>query len=140
VDELLLRFQIPSREGEILAAADRLLDALARAGFVAPRGAPRLKLALIELVTNAIEHGNRFDERKLVTIEARARADRARVSVADEGPGVPPQVLDRHLDEVALSSKRGRGISLVKRILGARPVLNEARNEVTIEFDRELFQ
>ena len=136
---LPLFLAIPSREGEILGAADRVLEALAAAGF-AGRGAPRLKLALIELITNAIEHGNRFDEKKTVRISARASGDRAEVTIADEGPGLDASALDRELAEVALGAKRGRGISIVRRILRERPTLNAAGNEVTIAFDRELFR
>lgn len=139
MDAVPLVFEVESREGEILGAADRAIAALAAVGFVG-RGAPRLKLALIELVTNAIEHGNRFETGKRVTVAVRTEGERARVSIADEGPGLGPGALDRDLESVELTSKRGRGISIVKRILGARPTLNAAGNEVTIEFDRELFR
>lgn len=134
-----LEFAIASKETEIVPAADRAVDALRAAGFVGDRGAPRLKLAVIELVTNAIEHGNRFDPKKRVRIVVRARGKRASITIGDEGPGLDPAILDRDLGDVALSSKRGRGLSLVKKVLGARPALNAARNEVTIAFDREMF-
>jgi anti-sigma regulatory factor (Ser/Thr protein kinase) len=140
-DPLPLTFRIPSREAEILGAADRVLAALGKAGLVGPRGAPRLKLALIELITNAVEHGNRFDPQKAVTVTATASKDgrRGRVTIADEGAGLDARLLERDLDDIDLSAKRGRGLSLVKRILGAPPALNEARNAVTIEVEQGRF-
>jgi anti-sigma regulatory factor (Ser/Thr protein kinase) len=134
----LLEIRLPSRETEILGAADRTLEAVRRAGF-AGEGAPRLKLAIVELVSNAIEHGNDFDPLKLVTVRVRRAGARLLISVADEGSGLDPRAVDRDLDRIALEQKRGRGLGLVKKIVGAPPAVNEARNEVTIAFERERF-
>src|SRR5207247_2286901 len=86
-EEELLEIRVASREAEILGAADR---------------APRLKLALVELVQNAVEHGNAFDPRKLVTVRVRRAGRRLLISVADEGRGLDPGAVDQDLEEVAL--------------------------------------
>lgn len=138
MEPIPLFFSIPSREAEILPAAERAIAALRAAGLVG-RGAPRLKLALIELLTNAIEHGNGFDEGRRVTVAVRAEGPRVAVTVGDEGRGIAPHELDRELDAVPIEEKRGRGLSLVKRIVGSRPVLGAGGREVTIEFERERF-
>jgi anti-sigma regulatory factor (Ser/Thr protein kinase) len=131
--------RVPSREDAILPAADRVIAFVREQGF-AGRGEPRLKLALIELITNAMDHGNRFDPTRSVTVRARlVGSERLRIGIADEGPGIDPAVLDRDLDDVALTAKRGRGLGLVKRILGAAPRLAGDRNELILEFGRGLF-
>ena len=135
-DETLAAISIESRESEILATAERAIEAVRAAGF-ASRGEPRLKLVLIELLANAIEHGNRFDPEREVSVTVRRRGDRLAVSICDQGPGFDDRLLDRDLDAVAVESKRGRGLGLVKKILGATP--KAAGGEVTIEFDRARF-
>ncbi len=137
--DVLAEIRVASEERAILGTADLALAAVRDAGF-SGRGEPRLKLAIIELLTNAIEHGNGFDAAKAVTVAVRRDGpDRLLVTIADEGPGLDPRRLERDLAQVDLSAKRGRGHSLVKKILGAPPRLNARGNEVTIAFDRERF-
>lgn len=136
---LAFEVRAPSREEEILPLAERTLAEARRLGFVG-RGEPRLKLALIELITNAMDHGNGFDPAKVVTVSGRKRpGKRLAIAIADEGKGLDPALLDRDLEEVALTAKRGRGLGIVKRILGSRPSLNARGNEIAIEFPRDLF-
>lgn len=134
----IFEIRIPSLEREILPAADKVLAAVRAAGFAGPRGEPRLKLALIELLTNAVEHGNAFDAAKSVRIAVSRAGERARIAVCDEGRGVPPEKLARDLEDVDLESKRGRGFALVKKILGAPAVLGPGAC-VAIEFERGRF-
>jgi anti-sigma regulatory factor (Ser/Thr protein kinase) len=135
-EETLATLRIESREAEILPVVERALEAVRAAGF-AGRGEPRLKLALIELVANAIEHGNRFDPERAVTVSVRRRGERLLVAIADEGPGFDPARRARDLDEVDVSAKRGRGLGLVMRILGEPP--RAEGSEVVIGFDKGRF-
>jgi len=138
--DLLLERDVASLEREILPLADAALLAAHEAGFTGERGEPRLKLALIELITNAMEHGNLFDATRRVRLRVRrATKDRLEVTIADEGPGPSPERLERDLDDVALESKRGRGLGLVKRILGAPATAGERPGEVVIAFERGRF-
>ncbi len=135
----ILAFSIPAVESEILPAADRAIAALRSAGFVG-RGESRLRLALTELLSNAVEHGCRFDPRKRVSVEVRARpGGRAAVTIADEGPGLDPRAVDRDVEAIPFSEKRGRGLALVKRIVGAAPAVGAPRNKISIEFDSARF-
>jgi anti-sigma regulatory factor (Ser/Thr protein kinase) len=149
-EDLPVRFRFPSREDEILGAAERALAAARALGFAGDRGAPRLKLALIELIGNAIEHGNRFDPDRTIEIAVEGVGgaaggrlpERLRIAVADEGPGFDPARLERDVADVPLEAKRGRGLSIVKRILGRRPDIGRdasGRFAVAIEFGRESF-
>jgi anti-sigma regulatory factor (Ser/Thr protein kinase) len=138
LEQPFFEIRIPSVEREILPAADQVLGAVRAAGFAGPRGEPRLKLALIELLTNAVEHGNGFDAAKFITVTVSRDSERARIAVFDEGAGVPPGKLARDLEDVDLESKRGRGFALVKKILGAPAVVGPGPC-VALEFDRPRF-
>ena len=103
-----------------------------------------LSMSLREGVNNAILHGNRKDEAKLVEVLFVLHPDRLEVRIRDEGPGfdpsqlpdpVAPQNLYRasgrgvflmrnYMDEVDLSAagRRGGEIRLIKWLPGAAPV------------------
>ncbi|RME74667.1 MAG: ATP-binding protein [Planctomycetota bacterium] len=138
--ETLLRFTIPSDDAAVLPAVERILEAVQRAGYVG-EGRARLKVALVELVRNAIEHGNRFDPERAVAfeIEREEAARRIAITVRDEGAGLDPERLERRLEDVAFGSRRGRGLAMVQRILGGYPAVQVRGNAVTIRFGPERF-
>lgn len=76
-----------------------------------------LKLALVEGVTNAMEHGNRWDARLAVAIQVEMTADRLRVSIADQGPGFQVSALPDPTCEEQLICERGRGVFLMRAIM-----------------------
>jgi anti-sigma regulatory factor (Ser/Thr protein kinase) len=139
-DAPLASFSIPSDDAEVLPAAERALSVVRDAGFLGGEAA-RLKVALVELLRNAMEHGNRFDPDRRVTVTVRQEAggDRLAVTVADEGPGLAPERLDQRLEDVAFDSRRGRGLGMVHRILGGYPAIEARGSAVTIRFGRERF-
>jgi CheY-like chemotaxis protein len=76
-----------------------------------------LKLALVEGVTNAMEHGNRWDERLSVTVQVEMTSDRLQVSITDQGPGFDQRALPDPTREEHLICERGRGIFLMRAIM-----------------------
>ena len=66
------------------------------------------ELALSEIVTNAVVHGE-----PPIVVEVRATVDRLLVSVADAGPALP------HADETHLDATGGRGLAIVAAVAGA---------------------
>lgn len=73
-----------------------------------------MRLALEEALSNAVKHGNRFDPDKKITVSACLGADRADITVADEGEGFDPGgVPDPTVDE-NLEKPSGRGIMLMR--------------------------
>lgn len=73
-----------------------------------------IMLALEEAIVNAIKHGNQFDIRKSVYIEADVTAQSTRITVEDEGPGfdrcsVPDPRARENLEKCS-----GRGILLIE--------------------------
>lgn len=91
-----------------------------------PRLVEDLRLALEEMIHNAIEWGNRYQESKQVRVAYCIFADRIVVKVEDEGEGfVPDDLEDPSIDPIAHSKRRrqdgkrpgGYGIHLVKAVM-----------------------
>lgn len=84
------------------------------AGDPAVMGDPaQLELMLINLVDNAIRHSPR---RAVVTVSAGLAGERARLEVADQGPGIPPAeraaIFDRYFQGSESKNPRVGGIGL----------------------------
>ncbi len=101
--------------------------------------ADALQRVLVNLVVNAAEAAPR-DSTISVRVE-RAPAQRIRVHVLDEGPGLPPEVLDRIFDPFFTTKAHGTGLGLTiaHRLVDAQGGRLTARNrpgggaEFTIE-------
>lgn len=72
----------------------------------------RISFMLRELINNAVEHGNQFDEEKEVHVQVIQDEEKMSFGVKDEGPGfeltVLEQIPDQHL------RVRNRGIILIR--------------------------
>lgn len=74
-------------------------------------------LLLSEAVDNAIQHGNRYDPDKTVSVEINISNTEIRVSVSDDGEGFDPRQLpDNPLKEENLLKPGGRGIFLIEEL------------------------
>ncbi len=76
-----------------------------------------LKLALTEGITNAMEHGNRWDPEQTVSLQIEASRERLEVTIGDRGPGFDFRELPDPTEEGNLLCERGRGIFLMRAIL-----------------------
>ncbi|QTA77951.1 Sensor histidine kinase, PAS domain-containing [Desulfonema limicola] len=118
-----------------------------------------LKIALFEIVLNAIEHGNLeiteykndpdfYDTREYwelfnkrmasddygsrqINIECFFNAGQVELIVEDSGPGFNPEDLDDPFDETNISKPSGRGIALAKMNVD-RLIFNTRGNKVTL--------
>jgi anti-sigma regulatory factor (Ser/Thr protein kinase) len=97
----------------------RILDEVrnaVRRGRVIPRiSGEELTLIVDEAVTNAMEHGNRWDGSKTVSVTVFADETTLHIVIEDQGDGFD---FRNHKSEFAkgnLLSQRGRGISLIRR-------------------------
>jgi serine/threonine-protein kinase RsbW len=75
-----------------------------------------LLLLASEAVTNGIEHGNKYDETKKVTVTYECDDGRALISVTDEGNGFSPEDVADPLAAEQLYADRGRGLFLMEQI------------------------
>jgi len=76
----------------------------------------RITLLISEAATNAMEHGNRFDVTKQVTIDLAVGADAVTATICDQGGGFVPEAVDDPLREENLLREGGRGLFLMQRL------------------------
>jgi two-component sensor histidine kinase len=91
-----------------------------------------LYLVIDEALTNAMEHGNRWDAGKRVKVKVTKYPDLLHVYIADEGEGF--DIRNTLLDNSSVKSlkPRGRGLYIVRQF--CKPGWNEKGNEIDLEF------
>lgn len=75
------------------------------------------KIALVEALTNAMEHGNKLDPAKLVHIKAEFSHDRAVFEIRDEGEGFDFEALPDPTKKENLFRPRGRGVFMMRQFM-----------------------
>ncbi len=108
--------RLPSRieaVNEAAASVARLLQDLGTTDDVSFA----VDIAIREAVTNAVLHGNKLDETKLVEIQVKVSSEAVELLVHDEGKGFKPEeVPDPTAAENILKSS-GRGIFLIRNFM-----------------------
>lgn len=90
-----------------------------------------IKMAIHEMIINAIEHGNQFASDKKVTTEISIADNYCRVVIIDEGPGFDyKSCLNKDLYSQE-NQERGRGIAMTKKIVDGI-FYNQAGNKVCL--------
>lgn len=85
-------------------------------GRVIPRiSGEELTLIIDEAVTNAMEHGNRWDGNKTVSVSVWADETMLHIAIEDQGDGFDFRNHKSDFVKGNLLSQRGRGISLIRR-------------------------
>jgi anti-sigma regulatory factor (Ser/Thr protein kinase) len=110
-DEVELR--IPSQL-RFLALVDAAVQAVAGDFGWPPDDVNNLGTSAIEAASNAMEHGNRFADDKVVVLRIRTGAHGVEIDVEDQGPGFDPRPYERELSADDLLKLRGRGIFIMR--------------------------
>lgn len=112
MEELVL----PSRLEE-LERVDEASLRCARESGLDEGGSTEVAIAVVEAVTNAIMHGNRQDESKLVRVTYACGPGRIRVVVHDEGDGFDVACLLDPTDPERCMRCSGRGIYIMRYVM-----------------------
>ena len=126
---------IPSVSEKVADVAEKISAVLER--FLPDETARfDVRLAVQEAVMNAVEHGNKNDNRKRVTVEYTVDDEKVGVTVTDEGSGFNPETVPDPTLEENLLKERGRGLFLIRNLVD-RAYHNERGNQITmIKFRR----
>jgi serine/threonine-protein kinase RsbW len=127
---------LPSRRGAHLTAMSEILAHLAELGWE-PRDLFGIEMALEESLSNAIRHGNRYDESKHVIVDCKASSQRFWLRVQDEGPGFRPERVPDCTAEENLERPGGRGLALMDAFMSSVEY-NDCGNCVTMEKERSV--
>jgi serine/threonine-protein kinase RsbW len=93
----------------------------------------KILVSTLEAVNNAIVHGNKAIESKIVEIEFSYGRKILKVSVSDEGPGFKPKEVPDPTKPENIENLSGRGVFLMSR-LADEIEFNERGNKVTMSF------
>jgi serine/threonine-protein kinase RsbW len=90
-----------------------------------------LRVALAEVLGNAIAYGNREDPRRVVRVRVEVRRDTVRVHVTDEGAGFDPAAVPDPTLPERLEREDGRGLYVVRRLVD-EVAFNDKGNSVCL--------
>lgn len=94
----------------------------------------RVRLCFQEVVTNAVKHGNQYDENKKVFIRRVYENHKLVFYIQDEGTGFDFNHIDNPLDEKNIEKQNGRGVFLVKQ-LSCHSEYNMMTKTMKLEFN-----
>ncbi len=89
---------------------------LAKKHRISPELYPNILISLTEAVNNAIRHGNRSNENKVVHIGYKKNGDSLRFTISDEGNGFDYNKLPDPTCPENLLKCGGRGVFLMKEL------------------------
>ncbi|QDT16911.1 ATP-binding protein [Alienimonas californiensis] len=127
---------IPSDTEAGMAAQNRILKSLERLGYT-ERDLFGMRLALEEALVNAIKHGNKRSEDKVVRVMCQLDEESARVVIRDQGEGFDPGDVPDPTAEENLDRPCGRGIMLMRSFMTEVTYADSGR-EVTLVKDRTI--
>lgn len=127
----ITQLEVPSRFEFIRELISQITQSAICVGYAQHDLDNNLKLALVEALTNAMEHGNRWDENRLVRLEADLTSDCLKVTIEDQGPGFDACSLPDPTCGEQLLSERGRGVFLMRAIMD-EVIYNPAGNRLTL--------
>ena len=111
-----IELRFPS-DPSVLEPVQQIIEAVGRSADVEDDELSSLSVAVVELVKNAMEHGNQNDPEKLVTVSLSIFPNRIRFMIDDEGTWEPEKALGFNPGEGdELLSTRGRGILIARNL------------------------
>ncbi len=111
-----IEFELPSAISPMHVVLDYLMKRVEKLGVISPEQS-NLFIALDEAFVNAVKHGNKFDEQKLVRISAEVSSKEARFTIEDEGEGFDVNNIPDPLDPANLFKTSGRGVLFIYNIM-----------------------
>jgi serine/threonine-protein kinase RsbW len=102
---------------ESIDCAETAVLEVARRGGLRESTLEHIGLAVHEVVTNAIVHGNGSNARKKVVVKVSRTPDELRILISDQGNGFDPDCLLDPLSPQGLLEGSGRGIYLARTFM-----------------------
>jgi serine/threonine-protein kinase RsbW len=117
---------------ENLRKVEKLVDELSSEYNISADIYGNILIAALEAANNAILHGNKLDENKLVNINVRIDTEKLKIKIDDEGNGfdyknVPDPTAPENIENV-----NGRGIFLMEKLSDH---IEFTRNGATVELE-----
>jgi anti-sigma regulatory factor (Ser/Thr protein kinase) len=93
-----------------------------------------LYLSLDEAITNAMEHGNKWDVHKTIHVAVYADDREIHILITDQGKGFDTREIEGQLQKRDILSSRGRGIFIINQF--CQITWNKKGNQVDLHIKR----
>lgn len=130
------RFSL-SQRSEVPPTRDKIIASLRELGYP-QRDLFAVRLAINEALVNAIEHGNKRDRRKKVTVAYRVDPQKAEITVTDQGAGFDPTTVPDCTADENLCKTCGRGIALMRGFMDVVEFLGKGNVVRLVKFRSDL--
>ncbi len=111
-----IEIRLPS-DSSVLETLQLIVEAIGRSAEVEEDDLSLLSIAVVELTKNAMEHGNKSNPEKLVTISFNIFPNRLQFMIDDEGSWEPEKALGFNPGEgEELLLTRGRGVLIARNL------------------------
>ena len=114
--ETTTELSLPSSIDTVATAAAAVAEFVGRIG-ISDEAAFGIDMAVREAVTNAVLHGNRQDEKKVVDISLKSSPEAVEISVHDQGPGFNPEEVPDPTTQENILKSSGRGIFFMRTFM-----------------------
>jgi serine/threonine-protein kinase RsbW len=109
-----LHIEIPSQIKFIKGIAHNIIQEAKMMGYNEKELKDKMPVTIDEAVTNAIKHGNKFDENKKVKIQVDIDIEKIKIVVSDEGSGFKVDEVPDPTDPNHFLKMSGRGIFFMR--------------------------
>ena len=114
--ETTTELSLPSSIDTVATAAAAVAEFVGRIG-ISDEAAFGIDMAVREAVTNAVLHGNRQDEKKVVDISLKSSPEAVEIRVHDQGPGFNPEEVPDPTTQENILKTSGRGIFFMRTFM-----------------------
>ena len=126
---------LPSRIGAVNEAAGEVARILGNLG-ASEQLMFGIDMAIREAVTNAVVHGNKQDDSKIIRVDIKSSPEEIEISVRDEGAGFnPTEVPDPTMAENIMKTS-GRGIFFMRNFVDEVEWLNPPGGGTTVKMTK----
>ncbi len=122
---------LETREIQVHSANVQVLRRLAPDLPVTNADADQIEQVLANLMTNAIQALDNHLGKRVIEVTTEKRGDKIRIAVADSGPGIPLQILDRIFDPFFTTKGPGKGTGLGLSICYS--IMEEHKGKIWVE-------
>jgi serine/threonine-protein kinase RsbW len=129
--------RLPSRIEAVSEAAAAVSEFMSRLG-IDERVAFGIDMAVREAVTNAVLHGNKLDEAKVVDLKLRNSPEAFEIIVHDQGPGFNPNDIPDPTKEENILKTSGRGIFFMRNFMDTVDWSADPKGGTTVRMMKKL--
>jgi serine/threonine-protein kinase RsbW len=127
----LLNNSFPSDIKSRKKIVDSITDKILKSGKRIVLTGEELYLTIDEAVTNAMEHGNKWDPLKKLHVRITSNSNHLHVVISDEGNGFNTRKIEKGIRKRDVLSTRGRGIYIINQFCDIK--WNDKGNQIDLQ-------